>query len=129
MAWKQQLLHNRPTIWRAVNGVIERKSIHAELRKIEASTLVAVGDQDVATVPAQAASIAAAIDGAKLVIIPGAGHGLTLEAPAAVTDVIAAFLEMQEAISSEIVGLAISQKSDPVPTSTSRKASVNGRAA
>jgi 3-oxoadipate enol-lactonase len=129
MAWKQQLLHNRPTIWRAVNGVIERKSIHAELRKIEASTLVAVGDQDVATVPAQAASIAAAIDGAKLVIIPGAGHGLTLEAPAAVTDVIAAFLEMQEAISSEIVGLAISQKSDPVSTSTSRKASVNGRAA
>jgi len=94
--WKKQLVSNRQTIWRAVNGVMERKSIHAELRKITAPTLVAVGDEDVATVPTRAESIAAAINGAKLVIIPRAGHALTLEAPAAVTDVIAAFLEEQE---------------------------------
>lgn len=126
MAWKQRLLSNRRTIWRAVNGVVERKSIHAELRKIAAPTLVAVGDEDVATVPARAESIAAAIGGAKLVIIPRAGHGLTLEAPAAVTDLIAAFLEEQEARS---VGVANAVPGKGASAVTSQQACVNGKAA
>jgi 3-oxoadipate enol-lactonase len=100
IAWRRQLVGNRSTIWRAVNGVLERKSIHAELRKITAPTLVVVGDEDVATVPARAERIARAINGAKLVIIPRAGHCLTWEEPAAITDTIATFLEEQEARSS-----------------------------
>ena len=95
-AWRRQLVSNRSTIWRAVNGVLERKSIHTELGKITAPTLVVVGDEDVATVPSRAERIARAINGAKLVIIPHAGHGLTLEQPTAVTDTIAAFLDEQE---------------------------------
>jgi 3-oxoadipate enol-lactonase len=95
-AWRTQLVSNRPTIWRAVNGVLERKSIHPELGKITAPTLVVVGDEDVATAPSRAERIARAINGAKLVIIPHAGHGLTLEQPTAVTDTIAAFLDEQE---------------------------------
>lgn len=126
MAWKQRLVSNRRTIWRAVNGVLERKSIHAELRKIAAPTLVAVGDEDVATVPARAESIAAAIGGAKLVIIPRAGHGLTLEAPGAVTDLIAAFLEEQEARS---VGVANAVPGKGASAVTSQHACVNGKAA
>jgi 3-oxoadipate enol-lactonase len=126
MAWKQRLVSNRRTIWRAVNGVLERKSIHAELRKIAAPTLVAVGDEDVATVPARAESIAAAIGGAKLVIIPRAGHGLTLEAPAAVTDLIAAFLEEQEARS---VGVANAVPGKCASAVTSQQVGVNGKAA
>lgn len=126
MAWKQRLVSNRRTIWRAVNGVLERKSIHAELRKIAAPTLVAVGDEDVATVPARAESIAAAIGGAKLVIIPRAGHGLTLEAPGAVTDLIAAFLEEQEARS---VGVANAVPGKGASAVTSQQACVNGKAA
>lgn len=126
MAWKQRLVSNRRTIWRAVNGVLERKSIHAELRKIAAPTLVAVGDEDVATVPARAESIAAAIGGAKLVIIPRAGHGLTLEAPAAVTDLIAAFLEEQEARSVGVANAVPGKGASPV---TSQHACVNGKAA
>jgi pimeloyl-ACP methyl ester carboxylesterase len=126
MAWKQRLVSNRRTIWRAVNGVLERKSIHAQLRKIAAPTLVAVGDEDVATVPARAESIAAAIGGAKLVIIPRAGHGLTLEAPGAVTDLIAAFLEEQEARS---VGVANAVPGKGASAVTSQHACVNGKAA
>jgi pimeloyl-ACP methyl ester carboxylesterase len=126
MAWKQRLVSNRRTIWRAVNGVLERKSIQAELRKIAAPTLVAVGDEDVATVPARAERIAAAIGGAKLVIIPCAGHGLTLEAPGAVTDLIAAFLEEQEARS---VGVANAVPGKGASAVTSQHACVNGKAA
>jgi 3-oxoadipate enol-lactonase len=96
VAWRRQLASNRSTIWRAVNGVLERKSIHTELGKITAPTLVVVGDEDVAAVPSRAERIARAINGAKLVIIPHAGHGLTWEQPTAVTDTIAAFLDEQE---------------------------------
>jgi pimeloyl-ACP methyl ester carboxylesterase len=53
IAWRRQLVSNRSTIWRAVNGVLERKSIRAELEKITAPTLVVVGDEDVAAVPAE----------------------------------------------------------------------------
>ena len=110
IAWRRHLGGNRSTIWRAVNGALERKSIHAELSKITAPTLVVVGDEDVATVPARAERIARAINGAKLVIIRRAGHCLTWEQPAAITDTIATFLEEQEARSSPMAG-AISEQS------------------
>jgi 3-oxoadipate enol-lactonase len=110
LAWRRQIAGNRSTIWRAVNGVLERKSIHAELRNITAPTLVVVGDEDVATVPARAERIARAINGAKLVIIPRAGHCLTWEQPAAITDAIASFLEEQESKSSPIAA-SISERS------------------
>ncbi len=42
--WMQQLIMNRSSIWRAANGVLERKSIYGELGKIVAPTLVMVGD-------------------------------------------------------------------------------------
>jgi 3-oxoadipate enol-lactonase len=109
ITWRRHLVGNRSTIWRAVNGVLERKSIHTELRKITAPTLVVVGDEDLATVPARAERIARAINGAKVVIIPRAGHCLTWEQPAAITDTIAAFLEEQESKSSPIAA-AISER-------------------
>ncbi len=91
-AWRRQLLSNRRSIWRAVNGVIERRGVHGELTKITAPTLVLVGEEDVATVPAKAERIAAAIPGARLVRIPRAGHSSTVEQPAAVNAALAAFL-------------------------------------
>lgn len=97
LTWEKQLVANRRSIWRAVNGVLERDSIYSELGKIDAPTLVAVGDEDVATVPAQAERIAGAIRGAKLVVIPKAGHCSAVEQPEAVTAAIAAFLDEQEA--------------------------------
>jgi 3-oxoadipate enol-lactonase len=86
--WRVQLTGNRRSIWRAVNGVIERTAIYPELKQIRCPTVVVVGDEDVATVPAKAERIAAAISGASLIRVPRAGHSSTLEAPDAVTDIV-----------------------------------------
>jgi 3-oxoadipate enol-lactonase len=65
--------------------VIERRGVYDELGRISAPTLVMVGDQDVATVPAKAERIHAAIRGSRLAIIPGAGHSASVEEPAFVS--------------------------------------------
>lgn len=86
------ILTRRRDIWRATHGVIDRAGVESELVRITAPTLVVVGDEDVATVPAKAARIVAGIAGARLVTIAGAGHSSTVEQPAAVTTAIASFL-------------------------------------
>jgi pimeloyl-ACP methyl ester carboxylesterase len=86
------ILLRRRDIWRAVHGVIDRAGVMDELRRITAPTLVVVGEEDVATVPAKAARIVEAIAGARLVTIPRAGHSSTVEEPAAVTAAIESFL-------------------------------------
>jgi 3-oxoadipate enol-lactonase len=93
--WMQQLTMNRASIWRAANGVLERECIVGELGKITAPTLVMVGDEDTSTPKALADRIVSAITPAKLIVIPGAGHGSTLEQPAIVTAAIGAFLDTQ----------------------------------
>jgi pimeloyl-ACP methyl ester carboxylesterase len=92
-AWRRHLRSNRRSLWRAVNGVIERPSVDHELSRITAPTLVIVGEEDTVTVPAKAERIAAAIAGAKLVRISRAGHILTLEQPQAATRAISGFLD------------------------------------
>jgi 3-oxoadipate enol-lactonase len=91
--WRGYLLANNQTgISRALRGVIEREGVYELLGKISVPTLVIVGEQDVATVPAKAERIRDAIPGAKLVRIPNAGHTSTVEEPAAVTRAIEEFL-------------------------------------
>lgn len=87
-AWRALLLRNRRSIWRAVNGVIDRVAILPELPRIGCKTLVMVGDEDVATPPARAQRIWRAIDGARIREVQGAGHSVTLEQPAIVTRAI-----------------------------------------
>jgi pimeloyl-ACP methyl ester carboxylesterase len=86
------VMSGRRDIWRAVNGVIDRAGVHDELARITAPTLVVVGEEDVATVPAKAEKITGAVAGAKLVRIPRAGHSSTVEEPAAVTQALVEFL-------------------------------------
>ncbi len=92
-AQRRRLLGNRRSIWRAVNGVIERESVAHELARVRVPTLVMVGDEDVATVPAKAEALRDAIAGATLVRIPRAGHSAPLENPTAVNAALTAFLE------------------------------------
>jgi 3-oxoadipate enol-lactonase len=84
---------NRNSIWRAASGVLERQSIVGELGKITAPTLVMVGDEDTSTPKALGDRIVGGIANAKLIVIPGAGHGATLEQPAIVTAAIGSFLD------------------------------------
>lgn len=90
--WRRRLVGNRRSIWRAVNGVIDRPGVVDELGRIKAPTLIVVGDEDVATVPAKAERIHAGITGSKLVRIARAGHSSSVEQPEAVNAAIGAFL-------------------------------------
>jgi pimeloyl-ACP methyl ester carboxylesterase len=91
--WRERLIANhRIGISRAVNGVINRAGVYDQLSKIKIPTLIIVGDQDVATVPAKAERIHARISGSKLVTISGAGHTSTVEEPVAVNAAIEEFL-------------------------------------
>ena len=73
---------------RAVLGITDRLPVADEIVGIRARTLVAVGADDVANVPAKSEEIAAAIDGAKLEIVPDAGHSSTVEQPEVMTRLI-----------------------------------------
>jgi pimeloyl-ACP methyl ester carboxylesterase len=90
--WRERLVGNRRAIWRAVNGVIERAGVAEELAQVRTPTLVLVGEEDVATVPAKSERIRDLIAGATLVRIPQAGHSASVEQPAAVTAALETFL-------------------------------------
>ncbi len=95
--WRRRMIANhRVGITRAVRGVIDRRGEHDQLNGITVPTLIIVGDQDVATVPAKAERMHAGIPGSTLVVIPGAGHTSTVEEPEAVNKALEAFLAGQE---------------------------------
>jgi pimeloyl-ACP methyl ester carboxylesterase len=61
------------------------------LHEISIPTLVVVGERDALTPPADSEAIAAAIPGARLVTIAGAGHLTPMERPKAVSEALAEF--------------------------------------
>ena len=91
--WRSHLLQlDKVGTSRAAHGVIDRDGVYDHLGRIDTPTLVLVGDEDVATVPAKAERMHQAITGSKLVVIPGAGHSSSIEQPALVTRAIEDFL-------------------------------------
>jgi pimeloyl-ACP methyl ester carboxylesterase len=91
--WKKHLMSlDKVGTSRAAHGVIDRDGVYDQLGRIETPTLILVGDEDVATVPAKAERMQQAIRGSQLVIIPGAGHSSSIEQPALVTQAIEDFL-------------------------------------
>ncbi len=94
--WREHLLSlDRVAMPRAVEGVLRREGVMPLLPRIRCPTLVMVGEEDTAAVPARAAEVAAGITGARLVRIPRAGHMSPIDAPEAVTSELRAFLEAQ----------------------------------
>lgn len=92
--WRQQIVGNhRIGITRAVRGVVDRQGVDDQIGKIATPTLIIVGEEDVATVPAKSERMHAAIPGSSLVRIPRAGHSSTIEEPAAVNAAMTEFLE------------------------------------
>jgi pimeloyl-ACP methyl ester carboxylesterase len=78
---------------RVVQGAVStRRSILGRLGEIGVPTLLIAGEADVAIDPAQSALARDAIPGAKLLMVPGAGHMVVLERPDVVTAAIAGFL-------------------------------------
>ena len=73
-------------------AVMAREDRRAELPAITCPVLVACGEADQITPPEHAREMAAAIPGARLEIVPGAGHMLTMEQPARVAKLLQAWL-------------------------------------
>jgi len=76
----------------ALHGLAARPDSRETLPKISVPTLVLVGEEDVLTPPEEATAMAAAIPGARLEVIPRAGHLANLENPDAVNAALRAFL-------------------------------------
>jgi pimeloyl-ACP methyl ester carboxylesterase len=84
--------NHRVGITRAVAGVIGRAGVADQLHRIRTPTLVLVGAEDSATPPEKAAALQRGIAGARMIVVPAAGHTSTLENPGVVTAAIAEFL-------------------------------------
>ncbi|MFW5709185.1 MAG: alpha/beta fold hydrolase [Chloroflexota bacterium] len=92
--WKKQIAQNdRVGASRAAAGVFTRQSVYEEIETITAPTLIIVGEEDVATVPAKAERIHGQINGSRMVRIPEAGHSASVEQPQAVIEAMKAFYD------------------------------------
>jgi pimeloyl-ACP methyl ester carboxylesterase len=80
---------------RQQQAIMTRPDSRPGLAAIKCPTLVLVGDGDEATPPDLAHEMAAAIPGAKLVVVPECGHLSTIERPQAVTK---SLVELMQAI-------------------------------
>ena len=76
-----------------IHALVNRPDVHDLLPQITCPTLVMTGELDSWAPPAQHEAIAAALPNAELVIVPGAGHMIQLEAPDAVNSAIASWIE------------------------------------
>jgi pimeloyl-ACP methyl ester carboxylesterase len=77
----------------AQRGMARRIDSTPTLAKITCPTLVIVGQGDTLTPPAESEKMAAAVKGAKLVKIPGAGHLANIENPDAFNAALTAFVD------------------------------------
>jgi pimeloyl-ACP methyl ester carboxylesterase len=91
--WKACIMSsNKKAMVKFGQGIFGRAGVYEELSKIKVPTLVVVGEEDMPTPVDKAKRIAEKIPGAKLVVIPHAGHLCTVEEPAAVTAAMEEFL-------------------------------------
>ena len=76
-----------------IHALVNRAEMESLLPQIACPALVMTGELDTWAGPEQHRTIAAAIPHSELVIVPGAGHMIQLEAPDAVNAAIASWLE------------------------------------
>lgn len=77
----------------ALEAMKRRPDSTPDLGRIQVPTLVVVGEEDVLTPPPLARAMAEAIPGARLAVLPGAGHLANLEDVGAFHDALTPFLE------------------------------------
>jgi 3-oxoadipate enol-lactonase/4-carboxymuconolactone decarboxylase len=89
---RAMLLRTDPEGYAGAAEAIAAADLTADTQALKLPELVIVGDQDMATPVASAEAMAAAIVGARLVVLPGAAHIPTVEFPQSVTEAISYFL-------------------------------------
>lgn len=92
-AVRQKILHCRPeSVAAAIRGLKVRPDMTSQLGSIGLPALVIVGEHDQLSPPAEMQAMAAAIPGARCVVIPDAAHMTPLENPAAFNAELERFL-------------------------------------
>lgn len=91
--WTNELLKNNKSIVSAVSAVVARDAISDELKNITCSTLILVGNQDMATPPEKAEFIHSKIKRSTLIYIDGGGHTSCIEEPEKYNREIGHFLD------------------------------------
>jgi 3-oxoadipate enol-lactonase len=82
---------NDPSGYAAAYRVFAESDLDEELRQIHAPTLIATGEHDIGSTPEMARLMHDRIAGSRLVIFPGLRHGLLVEAPDLVADLLRDF--------------------------------------
>ncbi|TPW28186.1 alpha/beta fold hydrolase [Pararhizobium mangrovi] len=88
------LVKTNPAFFAEACVALANLDLREEIGRIENPTLVVVGSLDAATPPPMAHELAASIEGAQLVELPGLGHAPMAQAPAAFLEAIYAFLDL-----------------------------------
>ncbi|MEJ1158684.1 alpha/beta fold hydrolase [Prosthecomicrobium sp. N25] len=78
---------------RQQSAILGRPDSRPDLARIACPTLVLVGEQDAITPPDLAREMHQGIPGSRLVVVPGAGHLSTLEAPEPVSTALGQWLD------------------------------------
>ncbi len=93
--WNSNIRSYPSSISKAVEGVIHRQGIANELHHITLPTLIAVGEEDIATIPKKSEQIHRAIKSSKLILIHRAGHSSCIEQPNFVNKIIYNFISLK----------------------------------
>ena len=90
--WEMAVSMGQKVFDAQIAALLGRPEVDALLPTIACPTLVMTGENDQWAPPSQHEQIAAAMPNAQLVIVPGAGHMIQMEAPGAVNAAIADWL-------------------------------------
>lgn len=93
------LAQSPATVVRALCAMRDRPDSRPVLAGLRAPVAVIVGEHDLLSPPVEAAAIAAAIDGAVIEVVAGAGHLASLEAPESFNAALARFLARVDGLS------------------------------
>jgi (E)-2-((N-methylformamido)methylene)succinate hydrolase len=88
---------NDPNGYAAAYRVFAESDLDQELSQIRVPTLIVTGEYDVGSTPEMARLMHDRIAGSRLEILPGLRHGILVEAPDAVADLLRDFLSGNEA--------------------------------
>lgn len=104
--WEARMLNLNKSTTKAIQGVIDRPGVYAEISSIEKPTLVIVGDEDLATKPDKSRRIHKQINGSVLEIITGAGHSSCIEKPEEVNRILESFFRPRNADNREEINVS-----------------------
>jgi len=92
--WEKQFANNSPAgLSRASLSVMKREAMNNYLDKINVSTLIMVGEQDLITPVSHSHRMHEAIKDSELLVIADAGHSPTVENPQVVNHALRSFLQ------------------------------------